>query len=359
MHISGLTDIHIAITQHERAIRSLRTALAEWKKSFQSQGRVSTASPQELVVISADQALLAAILLQPAIIAFSGSAASSVHTHLDMAFYILNELKYLDSACLIMDSFIPRLLIQRFAIVDLALSVYHRRRPRMPLDNWFAQSSNSESLDSTQPAFREMTGCPHTAFTFLLRAIHLATDLASASRPEKDVYSDAISLETDVRIYDRSGLGSSPPERSGHSPNSTSIDPMRRAFSHAALLILFRRVFAEPSCSPRVQSTISVIFSSLDSIPTSCTTTGASGAHSGVDSASGLPFFLAAREAVTAEDQNWVRQKHAAWRKVYPNPARVRLMEVAEKIWQERETGTEGVEQRCTEVEKSCETYIF
>jgi hypothetical protein len=353
MHIGGHWPIQQAISKHDRAIRLIRAQLVDWKPSSTSSSNMSSANGE----INADQAMLAAILLQPAIVAFSDGAASSAQTYLDIAFYVLNELKYFENAS-IMDSFFPRLLIQRFAMVDVGLSVYGRRRPRTSLHNWFAQPSKDNVFDVGQPSFHEMTGCPHLVFTYLLRVMHLAADIIDCSREKKGIYNDAIVIETELRVYDLGHTNSQSLELSNPYTSSGSI---ARAFTYAILLLLLRRVFAEPSSSPRVQHTISTIFKLIDSIPTTRAdvTSGAYSIRSGVDSASGLPFYLAAREAITKEDQDWVRQKHDKWRKVYPNPARVRLMEVAERIWLERQNGNDDVDNICDRIEISCEAYLF
>ena len=356
LHLLGHCSAKLAVTHHDRAIRSIRLGLAGRRSPspLSSEDCISSSHG-----ITADQALLAAILLQPAVIAYSGNAASSSQTHLDIAFYILNQLDYICTVK-VMDFFIPRLLVQRFAIADLGTSIYYRRRPRMSLVGcWFSSSSKDDMIDKTQPSFREMTGCPHSVFVFLLRVMHLAADLSLSERPSRDVYCDAIALETDMRVHDavvvrRSG-GSSGTMKNKH------METICRAFIQIGLLLLCRRVFAESPSSPRVQHAMSTIFTLLDSIPVTTTDESSNGnlIRSGVDSASGLPFYLAAREAVTKEDQQWVTLKHKMWRKVYPNPARVQLMEVAEKIWLERDRGVHDIEQRCELVERGCEAYIF
>ncbi|KAH8899045.1 2-dehydropantoate 2-reductase [Thozetella sp. PMI_491] len=344
MHISGHWPIQRAIDQYDGAIHLLRSQLRNWKPTLSE-----SAESNEDGGITADHALLAAILLQPAIIAFSGGSASSAETHLDMAFYGLKQLSYLGTSDL-KDVFFPRLLVQRFAMVDVGLSVYARRRPRVPLDSWFATPTAGNNLDKSQPSFRKMTGCPHLVFIFLLRAMHLAADVAASVRSFKDIINDAIMLEMEMRVHDFKHVGSSILD--------ASSEKVARAFTYAALLLLFRRVFGEPSSSPRVQNTIGVIFSLMNSIQDS-EAEGERPTMPRVDSASGLPFYLAAREAVTAEDQERVRQNHAMWRKVYPNPARVRLMEVAERMWAERARGSDQVEQACIEIESACDAYLF
>lgn len=356
LHLLGHCSADVAVNQHDRAIRSIRHGLTERQPPSPPAIESSKSFTDS---ITADQALLTAILLQPAVIAYSGNAASSSQTHLDMAFFILKQLNYINSAKF-MGQFIPRLLVQRFAIADIGTSIYYRRRPRMPLtDCWFAESSEDNLLDVSQPSFCEMTGCAHAVFVLLLRVVHLAADLAASERPSKDIYSDAIALETELRVYDNATA-----QRLKNLPiksNEGYMSCICRSFIQTGLLLLCRRVFGELSSAPRVQHAMSSIFSLLDSIPVTTTEMGSAGhlIHSGVDSASGLPFYIAAREAVTKDDQDWVRQKHKIWRRVYPNPARVQLMEVAENIWLEREKARPDVERRCELIERLCEAYIY
>ncbi|KAI2628498.1 fungal-specific transcription factor domain-containing protein [Hypoxylon sp. NC1633] len=356
MALNGLCSMQTAISQHTQAIQSIRTELSRQR----SPGTTTISEAVSAGVdMSKDQALLSAILLQVAVVAFSSSAAASAQTHLTSAFHILNELGYLQTPRT-MDLFVPKALVQRFAMVDMAVCAYHRRRPRVSLDTWFIQSEHHAALDGVQPLFVEMTGCSHIVFTFLVRVMHLAADVHECSRPKSDIYSDAFALETEMRLHDQENQQIIAMKASDAAAETCSI-VLCRAFTHVAFLLLFRRVFAEPTPSVRVQHSISSIFSCLKNVPVT-PPNGASGTHlvaSGVDSASGLPFYLAAREAVTVEDQDWIRKRHEQWRQVYPNPSRVRLMEVAEKIWQERRGSQDQVELRCEDVERSCEAYLF
>ncbi|KAL2823573.1 fungal-specific transcription factor domain-containing protein [Aspergillus cavernicola] len=346
----GRCPAALAVDLQDRAIHAIRSELARW--------RVDRAPSSGSVIldlgINADEALLAAVLLQPGVIAFSGSSPISVQTHLEIAFYILNDLGYVSNPDVI-NSFLPKFFLQRFAIVDLGICVWHRRRPRLPLDTWFVKTADLEttpqnSFDDIQPSFYEMTGCPHTVFTFLHRVMHLAADMADTTRPSAGIYQDAITLETEIRLYDLRLC----------KPAEDSMWRISQSFVHVCLLLLFRRVFMESSCSPRVQNSVRTIFSLLEAVPITstenCTELGT--VQSGVDSATGLPFYLAAREAVSGGDQDWVRKKHHQWRKVYPNLARVQLMGVAEELWLER-MKEDWSEKTCEDLEVACDAYLF
>jgi Fungal specific transcription factor domain len=356
----GLCPAQLAVDLHDRAIRAIRLELAGWSP----RAPVPHSSLPISIGMTADEALLAAVLLQPGAIAFSGSAPLSVHTHLEIGFHMLTDLGYLKNPEIV-NSFIPKFLLQRFAIVDLGICVWHRRRPRIAPDTWLIESINisrttvENAFEDIQPSFYEMVGCPYTVYRFLNRVMHLASDVSCLSSPQtqRNNYQEAISLETEIRTYDLT-LHDFPDNASV--PNA-SMDAIFRAFTHAALILLFRRVFLEPSSSPRVQNSIETILALIDTIPMTPknASAGAEDVHSGVDSATGLPFYLAAREAITTEIQDAIRQKHAEWREVYPNPARIQLMDVAEKLWLQRSKDPGLSEEACQEIEASCDAYLF
>ncbi|QGA20813.1 hypothetical protein EYB26_008521 [Talaromyces marneffei] len=364
MRSLDLCPAPLAVELHDQAIRAIRLELATWNSH-----RTTPTSNSGLPIsvgMTADESLLAAVLLQPGAIAFSGSAPISVHTHLEIGFHMLTDLGYLRSSETL-KSAIPKFLLQRFAIVDLGICVWHRRRPRIPVNTWLVGSANittkddaiHDTFDDIQPSFREMAGCPYNVYTFLNRVMHLAADMSCSPSPQSQrvIYQEAITLETEIRTYE---LRISSPNQN-RSPQSVPMDAVRRAFTHAALILLLRRVFLEPSSSPRVQNSVEIIFTLMDNIPVTQkrTSTRAEDVYSGIDSAAGLPFYLAAREALTLEMQQIIREKHEKWREVYPNPARIQLMEVAERLWLQRVKDPSFSEKACEEIETSCDAYIF
>ncbi|KAH7303957.1 fungal-specific transcription factor domain-containing protein [Stachybotrys elegans] len=335
MHISGRLPIQQAIQQQERAIRLIRAGLSGWKPSEDSRW----------------------IPAHPAVLAFSGSNLSHAQTHVDMASFIFSKVGYLDSPDIIASSFIEKLLVQRFAIIDISLSIFDRKRPRIPAEHWLGQQRHSPVMDGSQPTLYEMTGCDHTTYTFMLQAAHLAIDRADHG-PREKLYEDAIALETDIRLHLQTSRDAvSADDRP--KPKSLSIKSLSRAFSGADLLLLLRRVFKESHSSPRVQNAVSIVCSAVDAISKCVDKEDDSSPHPAIDSAMALPFYLAARHAVDPDRQVWMLEKHKAWRKVYPNPARAQMMELAERIWEERSKGLDDIEARCEEVEKSYKVWIL
>ncbi|KAL5342926.1 fungal-specific transcription factor domain-containing protein [Aspergillus crustosus] len=359
LHALDRCPAALAVDLQDRAINAIRSQLAGWRSHSPSESLPALGRRVSVDIgMNADEALLAAVLMQIGAIAFSGNAPISAQTHLDIAFYLLKELEYL-SAPKIVNSWLPKFLLQRFAIVELGICVWHRRRPRFPLDTWFFQAPEDTAqdiFDDVQPSFAEMTGCPHTVFTLLHRVLHLAADAADNTLQSGDTYQQAIDLETEIRLYDRQSVDYM---ATGSSPNSV-MNSIRQCFVHACLILLLRRVFLESSSSPRVQNSVRAIFTLINDVPvTASDGRGASGiVESGVDSATGLPFYLAAREAATRTDQDYVRAKHQGWRRVYPNLARVQLMEVAEAIWLER-MKDDWSEEACALLEAACDAYLF
>ncbi|KAL3462163.1 fungal-specific transcription factor domain-containing protein [Aspergillus heterothallicus] len=347
LHALSRCPATLAVDLQDKAINAIRSQLAGWRSQAPPfPGRVSID-----IGMNADEALLAAVLLQPGVIAFSGSAPISAQTHLDIAFYLLKELEYISNPEK-MNSWLPKFLLQRFAIVELGICVWHRRRPRFPLDTWFFQSpadTGHDLWDDVQPSFAEMTGCPHVVFTLLHRVLHLAADAAGELRQSPDTYKEAIDLETEIRLYDRR-----------EATDDIPMNSIRQCFIHACLILLLRRVFQEGPSSARVQNSVRTIFALLDDVPTTSPDgrSETSIVESGIDSATGLPFYLAAREAVTRNDQEYVREKHQNWRKVYPNLARVQLMDVAEELWAERMKDGWS-EEECARLEAACDAYLF
>lgn len=337
MRMSGYLPTNVAIEHNARAIRSIRQELTQCS-SFSA--KTSGPEPSTILGITGHQALLAAILLQVAVVSFSGS--TSAQGHLSCAFYILNELGYLEKP---VQDFIPRLLVQRFAWLDLAISIYHRRRPRVAVDCWFAHTDPDDHFDNTEPSFREMTGCPHTVFTYLLRLAHMAADASErslSSQAECDFYDEATELENSLHTHETSL------EHTRKYLEDEHFNAIARCFTWIAILLIQRRVFLDISTSPRVQRSMRKIFKFMNVVPL----------HSGAHSASSMPFFLAAREARDLEDQQWVRQKHQELIKLYLNPARPVLFALAERLWESAETGGDK-NGNVEKLERECEAYIF
>jgi hypothetical protein len=313
MHWHGHIPAELSFARHERALASIREAL---NASF------TGASPTTVAIAGNDhltykQAVLAAILLQITRVIFIGG--NEVDMHLKCALYILQELNYVHQPA---TSFIPRLLMQRFAIVDVVTSILHRRRPHLPLTSWIFKPE--ETLDSTEPSFREMTGCPQPIFGYLARASNLAVDVAEDAT-DAGVLERAFELEMDLHAYalaQRAKPSATDGELCG-SAAGESLTALNECYRWCIHLLLQRRVYLEPTFSRRVQQTVRTLFRLMASIPVG----------SGPDSS--LPFFLnlVAREAVREEDRAWVRERNQQMQGVYPDSTRDGLIAMSEKMW--------------------------
>lgn len=307
MYCHGHTSPELVAMRHEKALSSLKQAL---RTASRHDSASETPSP-----LSPAQATLAAILLQIANTVFTGG--SGVDTHITCAAYLLREQGYIDTPT---QDFLPRLLVQRFAILDVTTAILRRRKPHLPLTFWFFVPD--EAYDRTSPSFREMTGCPQPVLGFYARLSHLAADLKDSGGGQDEKYAilrKASTLETDMRMYARSRVTftTTRPSPARH------LDTLSQCFYWCAHLILQRVIYRDSPASPRVQHTVRDIVMLIKSMPLGC----------GPDSSLAFPFYVSSREAITEEHQNWVRQRNQELKLVYPGRTRDTLMMTLEQIW--------------------------
>ncbi|KAF5982083.1 transcriptional regulatory protein pro-1 [Fusarium coicis] len=223
------------------------------------------------------------------------------------------------------DGFYSRFLVQRFAMIDVIMSLLRRRKPLAPES--FILYQQHEEADVSGPSFRELTGCPQPVLSFLAKLSILATDVEL----ENDVrLAQAYQLETTMRYWGsrkyqmplnvaaRSNRPlSDPPSQDDH------LSILDACFYWMAHLLLARQVFMDPTASSRVQLYRKHLFSLIDRLPPGC----------GPDSSLPIPFYMAAREAVVLLDREWVRQKHAEMIAIYADRSRALMMSLTEDIW--------------------------
>ncbi|EWG45870.1 hypothetical protein FVEG_15873 [Fusarium verticillioides 7600] len=271
-------------------------------------------------VLSLREVTLAAYLIHIASEVMTGSLTTD--THLRNAFKLVVELRYIDK---MPDGFYSRFLVQRFAMIDIIMSLLRRRKPLAPES--FILYQQHEEADVPGPSFRELTGCPQPVLSFLANISILATDVEL----ENDVrLAQAYQLETTMRdwgsrkypmplnIAARSNSPLSvPPSQDDH------LSTLNACFYWMAHLLLARRVFMDPTASSRVQLYRKHLFSLIDRLPPGC----------GPDSSLPIPFYMAAREAIVPLDREWVRQKHDEMIIIYPDRSRELMMSLTEDIW--------------------------
>jgi len=314
MYYLGHMSTELAVKRNALALRSLRKALTTSDPSGGSHESHESRclSGDEL---SLKQATLAAVLLQIANSCFVGWIG--VHPHLACAIYLLRDLGYIRSP---VTDFIPRLLIQRFAMLDINASLIHHRRPHLPLSCWLYMPN--DNLDESEPSFREMTGCPQPILGFLARICNLAADLSENHRDESEILDEAFVLETELRLYELSHIKTT---RNNDSIDTRHLDTLNQCFYWCTHLVLQRRIYRDSVHSARVQKTVSTLIGLMKSMPIGC----------GPDSSLSLPFHLTTREAIREEDRAWARETNQKMKPIYPNRTRDELMANTEAAWQQ------------------------
>lgn len=336
MHNYGQSDDGLLSSRQSRALTSLQAALNTFQMTSDGSGNAA-ASDSDLLsrsagifsILSPREVALAAIMMQTSSVLMTG--IGSVEVHMKCALHFIRDLDYMARPA---SSVFMRLLVQRFAMVDVVLAHLRFRRPLAPLDFFMYQSN--EQLDHAEPAFREMQGCPQRVLCFLAHIAFLSADLVEGRSPPAKVQAEAYSLETTMRLWGhrfheamncKDDSGPSPAQQGQGENSATSqlayLDAVCECFYWSAHLLLMRRVFLDSTNATRVQLVRRHLFQLMDSLPMGC----------GPDSSLPFPFYMAAREAVTDEDRDWVRRKHVAWMDTYRDRSREYMMASVEKIW--------------------------
>lgn len=340
MHNYGRSNDTILSTRQARALKSLRAALGALLV-HKGEGATATVEMRPFVdttgifsLLSARELAFAAIMMQTSSVLMTG--IGSVEVHIKCALEFIRDLGCLYQPA---QSMFGRLLIHRFSMVDIVLAHFRFRRPLAPVD-FFMYRAN-EQLDQEEPSFREMQGCEQRVLCFLAQIAHLSAELADFPSLNGDIQTKGYELETEMSAWGHRyhssmarntgiyAMSSGPPAGSSGSKDDQRkfLDIVCECFYWAAHILLLRRVFLDPTRSTRVQLIRRHIFRLMDSLPVGC----------GPDSSLPFPFYMAAREAVTGEDREWVRQKHAAMMEEHRDRSREYLMTATERIW-EKET---------------------
>lgn len=339
MYCHGRAAPNVVMQRHDKALASLREALI----SCDNPAALDATGEQ----LSSRQSTLAAVLLQICNLVFIGG--SGVDVHLACAMHFLRDLDYIDHP---VDDFLPRLLVQRFAMLDVTLAILRHRRPHLPPGFWLFLPD--DKYDRTVPSFREMTGCPQPVLGFLARLANLSVDLrdAATSEAKYDGLRRASTLETDMRIYARSRVTF----RSNRPTKTRHLDTLSQCFYWCAHLVLQRIIYKDAPGSQRVQQTIEELVRLIKSMPPGC----------GPDSSLPFPFYLTAREAISPEHRTWVRERNDMLKKVYPGRIRDALMLLLEEIWEsvdenraQRETLDCGMDETIERLERSRDFCLF
>lgn len=340
MHNYGRSHESLLSSRQSRALESLRSALDALQDSKDGQDSLAGDNSHRLMngdgvfsVLSAPEIALAAIMMQTSSVLMTG--IGNVEVHMKCALHFIRDLGYLYRPA---SSVFARLLVQRFAMVDVVLAHLRFRRPMAPLD-FFLYQKNDE-VDHTEPSFREMHGCPQRVLCFLSQISVLSASLVSNDSPPDQIQAKAYTLETEMRVWghkyydamtcvsdsDSSASFSLTPThaRPISSDPRVDLDIVCECFYWTAHILLLRRVFLDPTKSTRVQLIRRHLFRLMDRLVPGC----------GPDSSLPFPFYMTAREAVTLQDRDWVRRKHAAMMESYRDRSREYLMASTERIWE-------------------------
>lgn len=342
----GCDNRSVAINRQQRALRSIREALSE--------DLTITSTPSG--DLPRKDGVLAAVLMQTAGVIFA--ASSSVEVHLNCALHLLLRSNSIFEKP---QTFFARLMLQRFAIFDMANSLIRRTPPLTPRNSAIFEP-DPDFWDHTYPSFCEMNGCQQVVYCFFAEIVHLTHDLDDLGAKQGDaaasLYETVYDLETRLRHWGQLNGYSisrashkhvnmavaaavetdSPSLQNDYAPptphagsNHKSSQPIRSAlqilgecFYWAAHLLLYRRVYRDTTTSARVQTVFRKLVHLMDQLEAGC----------GPDTCLPIPFYLAAREAATGQDRDWVRRKHASMTAYYRDRSREMMMQNTEEIWQ-------------------------
>ncbi|KAF5556105.1 transcriptional regulatory protein pro-1 [Fusarium napiforme] len=260
-------DLRVMEERRSQALRSLRT-MERFLRIFNTSEESSLSIENHAFsVLSLREVTLAAYLIHIASEVMTGSLTTD--THLRNAFKLVVELRYLEK---MPGKFYSRFLVQRFAMIDVIMSLLRRRKPLAPESFTFYQEH--EEADASGPSFRELTGCPQPVLSFLAKISILATDVEL----ENDVrLAQAYQLQTTMRDWGSrkypmplniAARSNSP--LSGSLSQDDHLSTLNACFYWMAHLLLARRVFMDPTASIRVQLYRKHLFSLIDRLPPGC-----------------------------------------------------------------------------------------
>jgi hypothetical protein len=307
MHINGRSNDSIVSSRQSRALTSLQAALdllQNRNKDTTQKSGYPLEADGVFSILSAREIALAAIMMQTTSVLMTG--IGNVDMHMTCALHFITDLGYLHRPP---PSIFSRTLTHRFAMVDVVLAHLRFRPPKAPLSFFMYQ----EYVDNEEPSFRDMHGCDQRVLHFLAQISVLSANVARAESSQFEIQAQAYILETEMRIwghryYDTMLCGASQSRFSaslGRSPHQlserTDLDVVCECFYWTAHILLLRRVFLDPTESARVQLIRRHLFKLMDSLVAGC----------GADSSLSFPFYMAAREATTSAERDWVRRKHA------------------------------------------------
>ena len=295
----------LSLERHDRAIKSLREAL-----SFTNSPSLPTLQPTK--ELSKNITALTATILQIANITFTGGNGAELHfLH---ALDVIRDLDYINRPP---NDVLSRLLVQRYAMLDVTTAILQHHRPHLPQEFWLFAADKRDDID--EPSFHRTTGCPQPLLRVFSRLALLAADLKDGCVTEVDVLTEMSSLETDLHLFGQFYRPHSINDNTEHC-EPTAVG---QCFYWSAHIIAQRIIYRDSTSSPRVQHTVNNLVQAIQSLPVGC----------GPDSLLLFPFYVSSREAITPQHRNWVRERNRQMKEVYPSPQHDALMVLLEEVW--------------------------
>ena len=238
--------------RHDQAIKCLREALSVTNPP-------SLPTPQPTKELSENITALAATMLQIANITFTGG--NGAEGHFLHALDIIRDLDYISHPP---NDVLSRLLVQRYAMLDVTTAILQHRRPHLPQEFWLFATGEKDDVD--EPSFHSTTGCPQPLLRILSRLALLAADLKDGRVKEVDVLTETSTMETDLHLFGQLYRANSINDKTEVSPPTV----VGQCFYWSAHIIAQRIIYRDPTSSPRVQHTVNNLAKAIQSLPVGC-----------------------------------------------------------------------------------------
>ncbi|KUL90335.1 hypothetical protein ZTR_02160 [Talaromyces verruculosus] len=339
MYNYGRSNESLLSSRQARALNSLQVALNAIQNETDQRRHDGTKSESLLdkvgvySILSPREIALAAIMMQTSSVLMTG--IGNVEIHMSCAWHFIMDLDYFHRPP---TSLFARILVYRFAMVDVVLAHLRFRQPLAGPEFYMYQ--RHEELDQSDPPFRAMQGCPQPVLCFLSRIASFAADIMQPDSSLEQIQTRAYGLESEMRTWGQRYHEAMIQDAQIHTPlprssrtdlrsdlphnSRNDLDIVCECFYWTAHLLLMRRVFLDTTWSTRVQLVRRHMFRLMNKLRAGC----------GPDSSLPFPFYIAAREAVTLDERDWVRRKHRKMLDAYRDRSREYLMISTERIWE-------------------------
>ena len=200
MYNYGRSNERLLSSRQARALNSLQVALNAIQHET-DQRRHDGTKPESLLdkvgvysTLSPREIALAAIMMQTSSVLMTG--IGNVEIHMSCAWHFIMDLDYFHRPP---TSLFARILVYRFAMVDVVLAHLRFRQPLAGPEFYMYQEH--EELDQSDPPFREMQGCPQPVLCFLSRIASFAADIMQPDSSLEQIQTRAYGLESGMRTW--------------------------------------------------------------------------------------------------------------------------------------------------------------